>query len=359
MMNSRQRMTALLNREIPDRMGLFEHFWGETIPQYWVNEGYPEGENPHDFFGLDLRGAGGWLDTAPFPGTSELLEETDQWQVARDGRGAILKNWKNKSGTPQHIDFTVKSPKEWAEYRAPLLELDRHRYDAEATRQALQEIRSQSKFSTYGNLAFVELLRGTLGDLVWLPALLIEKEWIHDFNSVYLEFFQTHYAQLFEAAGLPDGMFIYEDLGFSNGLWCSPQVMREMFLPYYKALVDFFKSYGLPVILHTCGDIRKAVPMIIEAGFDCLQPMEAKAGNDVVEFANEYGDELSYMGNIDVTVLNTNDRQRVREEIVRKLEAMRQMRIPYIFHSDHSIPPDVRYDTYCYALELLREYGDY
>jgi uroporphyrinogen-III decarboxylase len=87
--------------------------------------------------------------------------------------------------------------------------------------------------------------------------------------------------------------------------------------------------------------------------------MEAKAGNDVVQFANEYGDQLSYMGNIDVTVLNTNDRQRVREEIVRKLEAMRQMRIPYIFHSDHSIPPDVRYDTYCYALELLREYGDY
>ena len=359
MMNSRQRMTALLNKEIPDRMGLFEHFWPETIPQYWVNEGYPEGEDPHDFFGLDLRGAGGWLDTTPFPGTSELLEETDEWRVTKDGRGAILKNWKNKSGTPQHIDFTVKSPKEWAEYRAPLLELDRQRYDAEATRQALQEIRGQSKFATYGNIVCIELLRATLGDLGWLPALLIEKEWIHDFNSVYLEFFQTHYTQLFEEVGLPDGMFIYEDLGFSNGLWCSPQVMRDMFLPYYKELVDFFKSYGLPVILHTCGDIRKAVPIIIEAGFDCLQPMEAKAGNDVVQFANEYGDQLSYMGNIAVTVLNTNDRQRVREEIVRKLEAMRQMRIPYIFHSDHSIPPDVRYDTYCYALELLREYGDY
>ncbi len=358
-MNSCERMTMLLNKEIPDRMGLFEHFWGETIPQYWVNEGYPTGEDPHDFFGFDLQQAGGWLDTTPFLGISELLEETEEWQITKDGRGAILKNWKNKSGTPEHIAFTVKSPREWAEYRAPLLELDQRRYDAEATRQALQKVRSCHRFATYGNAAFVELLRATLGDMVWLPALLTAKEWIHDFNSVYLQFFQVHYTQLFAEAGLPDGMFIYEDLGFSNGLWCSPEVMREMFLPYYKELVAFFKSYGLPVILHTCGDIRNAVPIIIEAGFDCLQPMEAKAGNDVIQFADEYGAQLSYMGNIDVTVLNTNEKQRVREEIVRKLEAVRQRRVPYIFHSDHSIPPDVRYDTYCYALELLHEYGDY
>ena len=44
--------------------------------------------------------------------------------------------------------------------------------------------------------------------------------------------------------------------------------LREVFLPYYKEFIGFFKDYGLPVILHTCGDVRKAVPLIIETGFD-------------------------------------------------------------------------------------------
>ncbi len=288
-----------------------------------------------------------------------MIEETDEWHVRKDGRGAILKYWKNKSGTPQHISFTVTSPETWAEYREPLLELDRSRYDAAKTCEDLAVVREKGKFAVYGNLIFVELLRGTLGDLVWLPSLLTDPDWIHDFNSVYLEFFKTHYTALFEEAGLPDGIFLYEDMGFSNGLWCSPQTYRELFLPYYKELVGFFKDYGLSVILHTCGDIRQVVPLIIEAGFDCLQAIEAKAGNDVVEFARQYGDQISYMGNIDVTVLNTNDRDKVREEVVGKLEALKELRISYIFHSDHSIPPDVRFETYCYALELLREHGDY
>ncbi len=54
-MTSRERMTMLLNKKIPDRMGLFEHFWPETIRDCWVNEGYPEGEEPGDYFDFDLK----------------------------------------------------------------------------------------------------------------------------------------------------------------------------------------------------------------------------------------------------------------------------------------------------------------
>lgn len=358
-MTSRERMLALLNREIPDHMGIFEHFWPETIRDYWVHEGYPEGEDPADFFNYDMQGAGGWLDTSPFPGVCERVEETDEWQVVKDGRGAILKTWKHKSGTPQHIGFTVDSPEEWKEYREPLLQLDRSRFDVNQAREDLERIRSQGKFAFFGNLFVIELLRGSLGDLVWLPSLLLDPDWIHDFNRVYTDFFKQHYATLFAEAGLPDGMFIYEDMGFTNGLWCSPATMRELFLPYYRELVGFFHDYGLPVLLHTCGDIRQAVPLILEAGFDCLQPMEAKVGNNVLEFARDYGDAIPYMGNLDVTVLNTNDEDLVREELIGKLEALKQKRIPYIFHSDHSIPPDVRFATYRYAVELFREYGGY
>lgn len=94
-------------------------------------------------------------------------------------------------------------------------------------------------------------------------------------------------------------------------------------------------------------------------GFDCLQPMEAKAGCEVLEYARQYRDRLCFVGNMDVTVLNTNDRSKVRDEVVGKRRALQELRAAYVFHSDHSIPPDVRYDTYRYAPELWKAPRDY
>jgi uroporphyrinogen decarboxylase len=359
-MTSRERVTAWLRHEIPDRMGIYEHFWGETLRDSWAQEGYPKDTDPAEFFDYDMQyGVWGSFDTTPFLGEPEVLEESDAWQVTRDGYGATLKYWKTKDGTPQHLGFTVTTPAEWQPYREALLATDPSRLKIEETRAGLARVREQGRFALVNGSLFVGQLQGLLGDLVYLPALLQEPDWIHEINRTFIDFYQRHFALLFAEAGPPDGMFVYDDLAFRNGPFFSPQVCREMFLPYMREMVGFFHDHGVPVILHTCGDVRKLVPMVLEAGFDCLQPMEAKAGCNVVEFAETYGSQIAYMGNMDVTVLNTNDRTRVREEIVGKLEALKRLRVPYFFHSDHSIPPDIRLATYQYALELFREHGTY
>ena len=332
---------------------------GQTLREYWPQEGYPAGALPEDFFGYDLQEVGPWIDSSPFMIEPQVLDETDEWRVTLNGRGATMKYWKNKGGTPQHMGFTVTNPAEWQPYKEALLVTDPSRLGADEAREGLAQAREAGRFALFSNLLPIEQLRELIGDLVWLPSLLLEKDWIHDINRTFVDFYKRHYALLFSEVGLPDGMWMGDDMGFTNGPYFSPDLGREMFLPYYRELVGFFHDYGLPVILHSCGDIRKLMPMILDAGFDCLEAMEAKAGCNVVEYAETYGSQISYMGNIDVTVLNTNDRGRVREEIVGKLEALKRLRIPYFFHSDHSIPPDVRFATYQYALELFREHGTY
>jgi len=303
---------------------------------------------------------GGWFNTEPFMGQHQVLQETEEWHVIRDGRGAALKYWKRKSGTPEHIDFEVSTPEKWKKYREPLLEIRPERLgDMAAIRANVANAHSKGKFAFFGNMFVYELMRATIGDQNFLPAVLQEPDWIRDFCQVNLDFYRNHYEILFQEAGLPDGFFIYEDFGYRNGLFCSPRILRDLILPFHKAFVSFLKDYNLPVLLHSCGDIRQAVPLFIEVGFDCLQPMEAKAGNDVLEFAAAYGRKLSYMGNINVVPLSTNDPARVKEEIVPKLTQLKKMGIPYFFHSDHSIPPNIDLKTYQYALEIFREYGRY
>ena len=70
-----------------------------------------------------------------------------------------------------------------------------------------------------------------MGDICLYESLLLDPDWIHDYNRVYTDFYKAHYRILFEEAGVPDGVWMYEDLGYSNGLFCSPEVLADVDLP--------------------------------------------------------------------------------------------------------------------------------
>jgi len=355
---------SLLRGRPAERVALHEGIWGDTLRK-WVAQGFPadaEG-NPADaadHFGFDMVGVGGWFDILPLRGHSEVLQETDEWKVVRNGAGAALKWWKNKSGTPEHVDFTMTSRKVWDEkYRPHLLELDRQRLDVQGARDALARRRGQNKWAHYGHLFIWENMRQSMGDVCMYESLLLDPEWIHDYNRVHTDFFKTHFRVLIEEAGRPDGMWIYEDLGYRNGLFCSPQVLEDLVFPYYKELVDFFHSYDLPVVLHSCGGVREALPLIVQAGFDGLHPMERKAGCDPVEFARRTDNRLVLIGGLDARVLESHDRARIRREVASLIETMKAEGVRYVFASDHSISTNVDYSDYAYALEVYREHMAY
>jgi uroporphyrinogen-III decarboxylase len=79
---------------------------------------------------------------------------------------------------------------------------------------------------------------------------------------------------------------------------------------------------------------------------------------DVRELAPKYQTRLGYCGNIDARVLETNDLDRIREEIRSKLAATMPYNA-YIYHSDHSVPPGVTLETYQAVLAEVRESGRY
>ena len=383
-MNSREVVDNLLRKKKAERVGLNDSPWGDTLEK-WITQGMPtqkvtkkvtekdengveheiekEVDGPADVvthFGFDLAGVGGWFDTMPIRGHSEVLEETDEWRVTRNGAGAALKYWKHKSGTPEHIDFLMTSREVWdRDYRPHLLKVDRERCRLEETKKALKERREQGLWTFYGHLFIWENMRQSMGDVCLYESLLLDPEWIHDYNRVHTDFFQAHYKLYFDEVGLPDGVWMYEDLGYKNGLFCSPKVLEELIFPYFKEMVDFFHSYDLPVILHTCGGITEAVPQIVETGFDALNPMEAKAGCDTLKFAEQYGDRLAFIGGLDARIFESGDRDLIRREVTGLVEGMKERGARYVFGSDHSISTNVDYEDFKYTLEVYREHMMY
>jgi uroporphyrinogen decarboxylase len=205
-----------------------------------------------------------------------------------------------------------------------------------------------------------ESMRQSMGDVTLYQSLLLDPEWIHDYNRVYTDFYKTHFGYMFDQVGKPDGIWIYEDLGYKNGLFASPTVLAEVIFPYYRELNDFFHSHDLPVVLHTCGSTAAALPLIVEAGFDALNPMERKAkDNEPFAFAEQYGDKLAFVGGLDARVFETNDKDTIRREVVDYVEGMKARGARLVFASDHSISTNTQYDSYRYALDVYREHMAY
>ncbi len=363
-MNSRELVDNLLRKKKAERVGLTDAPWGDTLRK-WVEEGYPVDEEDKpvsavDHFGFDVCGVGGWFDVAPLRGVEEVVEETDEWVIKRNGAGAALKWWKNKSGTPEHIDFRMTSRDVWErDYRPHLVEVDRERLDIEGAKKELEKRKAQGYWTHYGHLFVWENMRQSMGDVCLYESMIADPDWIHDYNRVHTELFKTHFKILIEEAGKPDGFWFYEDLGYRNGLFCSPQSLEEVIFPYYKEMIDFFHSYDIPVVLHACGGITDALPLIVGAGFDGLNPMEVKAGCDTLKFAEQYGDRLTFFGGLDARVLESGDHDLIRAEVTKLIEGMKDRGASYIFASDHSLSTNIPYADYQYALEVYRDHMMY
>jgi len=328
--SARQVVDNLMRGRKAERVGVFDEIWRETLEQ-WVREGYPtelqsldEGPESHepvppeDHFAFDLCRVGGWFDARPLRGFQEVLEETDEWQVILDGAGATMKRWKHQAGPPHKMHFRMTSREVWErDYRPHLLALERERLDLEGTRAALRRRRAQGFWTFYAHMFIWESMRQSMGDTCMYQSLLLDPDWIHDYNRVHTDFFKAHYGLLFEEAGVPDGIWVHEDLGYKNGLFCSPKVLEELIFPYFKELVAFFHSYDLPVVMHSCGNIEDALPLIVDAGFDALNPMQVSAGCDALRFAEQYGDRLAFVGGLDERVLESGDREHIRREVIR------------------------------------------
>ncbi len=390
MATSREIVDALLRGRKAERVALMDGPWADTLAA-WVRQGYPtrwvhkeKGEDrwlredgmseealeageyeepvpPWQHFGYDMAGVGPWFDIQPLRDHEELLEETDAWTIKRNGAGAALKYWKHKSGTPEHVDFLMTSRAVWErDYRPHLVQFDPARFDLPEIRRNFQEAHDAGRWAHFGHMFIWECMRQSMGDVTMYESLVLDPDWIHDYNRVYTDFYKQAFAYIFTNVGLPDGIWLYEDLGYKNGLFASPKVLSELIFPYYKELVDFFHSYNLPVVLHSCGSTAQALPLIIQAGFDALNPMERKAkDNDPFVFAEKYGDKLAFVGGLDTRVFETNDRDIIRREVSAYLDGMKARGARLVFASDHSISTNTRYDSYCYALEVYREHSLY
>lgn len=357
-MNGKERISRILKHQPVDRIGLYEHFWGDTM-HAWEEQGHLQpGEAPEDHFGFDMQECWAFNFTADMNFEPQIVAETEDTVTLLDGNGAILRRHKHHDTTPEHVDFTVKERQAWEEKIKPLLTADPSRINFTAYRNAKQQAEKAGRFFVWSGVNVFESIHPVCGHEHMLAGMALDPEWVEDMAETYAKLTIDLQAILFEQEGPPDGVWYYEDMGYKQSPFMSPAMYRELIKPSHAKTIAFAKSMNLPVIMHSCGFVEPLLPDMVDAGIDCLQVIEIKAGMDLLRIHQQYKDRLSLMGGIDVRTLYSNDRAIIDQELEAKIPVVKQG-FGYTLHSDHSIPKTVDYDIYQYFIEKGLSLGRY
>ena len=128
-----------------------------------------------------------------------------------------------------------------------------------------------------------------LMDLVDQPA------WVEELLD-RITLIQVTLAKRFVALGV-DGGYFGDDYGAQRSLLFSPKTWRQLFKPRLARMFAVFREAGLPVILHSDGDIWPILPDLVDIGLTCLNPVQPEV-LEHTRLYREFGQHLSFYGGI-------------------------------------------------------------
>ena len=329
-MNSKERVTAALQRKPVDRVPVFMWFHPETarhlgslleippayvgdamgndVHQTWVNNNYAmegithenDGESHTDDWGITWVQSYGFNQIGHYP----LAEATPEEMLA--------------------YTFPTAHIEEYMRHMAPLAAGD-HDY-------FLGCDISPCAFEMYWRLRGME---ATMTDMVDNPGL------AHTMLKRCMDFS----IQLGEEAcrRFPlDWLWTGDDVASQTGMMISPKTWRALIKPDLQRVFAVGKQHALWVAYHCCGGLRPIIPDLIEMGLDVLNPVQGNCpGMNPLELKREFGDRLAFMGGVDTQELLPHaSPEEVRRATAALLEGMTADGGGYILAASHTIPPE-------------------
>ncbi len=378
-MNSRERVKHALSFEKPDRVPVQDRIWPSTIER-WHQEGMPTHISTSEYFDYEMVKFG--PDVSPrFP--VRVLREDERYVIETTPYGGVARNRKDRASVPEFLEFPCKTRQDWEKLKGRLTPgkervdwmgqwLRRTAFDdvtesIQVTGRSewrlglpgYQEAREAGKFIAYvAPIGFGHIHQSYIGTEELLIAVATDPEWVIDMYNTNADLVIAMYDIMVEGGFQFDAAHFSCDLGYRNGLFFSPRHFKQQLHPVFARIFSYFRSKGIPVILHSDGRVSDLIPYFIEEGLNCLEPLEVKAGMDLIKLKKQYGDKLALMGGIDVRAMAADDPKVIEEEIRTKLQVAKEGG-GYIYHSDHSVPNNVSLEQYRRVIELVLKYGTY
>lgn len=281
----------------------------------------------------------------------QLIEETEEHKIWRDGLGRTMKLPKATATLPLPLDYPVKTMEDWLKIKQwYAFSEDRLRAEWQTTARRHRE---QDKVVCVGIPGGFDEPRQLMGEEGLCVAYYEQPELIHDI-------LQTIGATAYKVLDLVspevqiDMLSVHEDMAGRSGPLAGPAQIEEFIRPYYRKIWDLLRDRGARLFdQDSDGDMNPVIDAFLDAGVNCMHPMEPAANMDIVKVREKYGTRLAFYGGIDKHVI-----RRTKEEIVQELE----YKIPPMVSAggcvlalDHRIPNGTPLENYRFYMDKAWE----
>lgn len=364
------RMNKTLRHEEADRVPISDFFWTSFLNRWKQELGLPADADIYRHYDLD------WIVTVPNMDPHikqfEIIKEEDHDTVLKTGFEAVIRRREGVQ-MPYFEHFETDTPEKMAAFQFDD-PWDERRYFKGGDNQlaGIGDVITRNSppwidtvasiypdFPVYGSICegheALWRIVGTENAFMWMG---LYPEELGAFIVRLGDFLiEMTKAQIKAADGMLDGMVVWGDVAYVNGMLFSPVFWREHFKPIVKEQIRICHDAGIPVIYHGCGNASVIYEDFIEMGLDAYNPLEAKAGLDVVELRRQFGHRMGFCGNIDALAWANDPLPELEAQVMRKLNAAKGG--GYIVQSDHSVPSNVSAERFEFVLNLVRKHGAY
>jgi uroporphyrinogen decarboxylase len=210
-----------------------------------------------------------------------------------------------------------------------------------------------------GIFTIAQFMRGFEG---WMMDLILNRKFSDAFHERLAETWVETVEGVIDAVGENIDIIMFgDDFGLQNQPIVSPQMFRERMKPLMKRMIGRIKSQTqAKIALHSCGSVFALIDDFIDIGIDVLNPLQANAKDmDAAKIKEKADGKLALWGGIDThEVLPQGTPQQVREEVQRKISIYGQGG-GYMLSADHNILVDVPPRNLITMFEAAFQLGKY
>ena len=157
-----------------------------------------------------------------------------------------------------------------------------------------------------------------------------------------------------------DLLILGDDIAMQTGMMMSLDMWRQWFKPRLMKVIRAAKEVkpGILVFYHSDGDVWDAIPDLIDAGIDVLNPVQPEC-MDPAKVKKEFGDRLSFFGTISVQkTMPFGTPDDVRNEVRLRMDTIGKNG-GLLLAPSHVLQPDTPWDNIAALFEAIEEYGYY
>lgn len=340
-MNPRERVLCALNHQEPDRVptaigggpyGLVDDLYFKLLDTLQLGQPVPPFRSGHNIsymddrllerLGTDTRYC--WTGLQPnspvFPGLEEdsFFDSFGQiWKRALPyyyaGPG-ILREAKSIEDIERMIKWPDLSDLRWT---AGLLERARFLHNETDYFVIMRMVASHGPFQTACDFRGTENFLMDLSENPEFAETLLSR--ITTSIAGLLDLVMQTAGDYFDMIELPG-----DDYAGNNNLIISPRMFRRFISPCIQRLVNTIKKTNpkIKVMLHSDGAVAALIPELIALGVDVLHPLEPLPASDLAEIKNQYGQQISFLGGIDISHAMPGTELDVQQEVAMRIHQL-------------------------------------